>query len=601
MLLVYFGTDLIATWGLNLQFGVTGVLNFAYIVDLAVGAYAYALMTLGPSSASGGFQSYFIGFKVSPALALVVAVLAGMAMGGVLSLIGLRRLRPDYQAVALLVVSIVTVTIVEADQGIVNGYPGLTLIPNPLGGFGPNGSGWGYVVLVLGLAAVGYLVMRQLTDTPFGRTLRAVRDDEVAARGIGKNVVWLRAVVQIVGGGFAALSGALLAGFIGAWSPGAWQYVETISLLSAVIVGGMGNNIGVMLGTALVPVLIQQGAQYVPSISGQPGLAEDFSWVILGVLIVVFIWFRPQGVVPERRPRYAFARGRRQPQADPPATAAPEPSAAAAAALPALRLVERRRAEPQAADRPLLEVHDLVVQFGGVRAVDHATCAVEAGQITGLIGPNGAGKSTLINAVSGFVRPSGGHVTFAGKDITAHSAERRAGVGLVRTFQLPRLFPRLSVIENLLVAVPNQRAETAVGVLGGRFYWGGEEEASLGTARELLRIFELEQKADEMAGTLSGGQQRMLEVTRALMTDPRLLLLDEPLAGLSPRWSEILEQALVQLRARGLTMVLVEHELGIVDRICDTVVVMAQGSVLATGQMAALRAQEEVQAAYVIG
>lgn len=602
VLLVYFGTDLIATWGLNLQFGVTGVLNFAYIVDLAVGAYVYALMTLGPSSASGGFQSYFIGFKLSPILALVIATVAGMAVGGILSLLGLRRLRPDYQAVALLVVSIVTVTVAQADLGIVNGNAGLTLIPNPLGGFGPTGSGWGYVVLVLGLAVVGYLVMRQLTDTPFGRMLRAVRDDEVAARGIGKNVVWLRTVVQIVGGGFAALSGALLAGFIGAWSPGAWQYVETISLLSAVIVGGLGSNLGVMLGTALVPVLIQQGSQFIPAVSGHPGLAEDLSWVVLGVLIVIFIWFRPQGIVPERRPRYGGPLGlaprRRGATAQSPPA---EQKAPSGAALPSLRIVERRKGAPKQVDRPLLQVDSLVVQFGGVRAVDNATCTVESGRITGLIGPNGAGKSTLINAVSGFVRPNAGRVLFEGRDVTGHSAERRANVGLVRTFQLPRLFSRLSVIENLLVAVPNQRAESAAGVVGGRWYWGREEEASIANARELLAIFELVEKSDEMAGTLSGGQQRMLEVTRALMTDPRLLLLDEPLAGLSPRWAELLEQALVQLRARGLTMVLVEHELGIVDRVCDTVIVMAQGSVLATGQMADLRTREEVQAAYVIG
>ncbi len=602
---MYFGTDLIATWGLNLQFGVTGVLNFAYIVDLAVGAYAYALMTLGPSAASGGFQSYFIGFKLSPILALIIATAAGMAIGGLLSLLGLRRLRPDYQAVALLVVSIVTVTVAEADLGLVNGNAGLTLIPNPLGGFGPTQSGWAYVVLVGVLAAVGYIVVRRLTDSPFGRTLRAVRDDEVAARGIGKNVVWLRAVVQIVGGGFAALSGALLAGFIGAWSPGAWQYVETISLLSAVIVGGMGNNLGVMLGTALVPVLIQQGAQYLPAVAGHPGLAEDMSWVVLGVMIVIFIWFRPQGVIPERRPRYRRLLGLAGAATGgtiSPAGATQLPSrAAAAATLPALHLVSRRAEGDLAHDRPLLEVKDVVVQFGGVRAVDSASCVMQAGQITGLIGPNGAGKSSLINAVSGFVRPNHGEVLFAGHDVARLSAERRANMGLVRTFQLPRLFPNLSAIENLLVAVPNQRAERTVGVLGGRSVWGKQEQASLETARELLEIFELAEKVDDMAGTLSGGQQRMLEVTRALMCDPRLLLLDEPLAGLSPHWSEILEQALVQLRARGLSMVLVEHELGIVDRICDNVIVMAQGKVLATGKMTDLRAQEEVQAAYVIG
>ncbi|HWG60421.1 MAG TPA: branched-chain amino acid ABC transporter ATP-binding protein/permease [Streptosporangiaceae bacterium] len=607
MLLVYFGTDLLATWGLNLQYGVAGVLNFAFIANLAVGAYAYAVLTLGPSSGNGGFQTYVIGLHLAPALAIVVATAAGCAFGALVGTIGLKRLRPDYQAIALLVVSIVALTVVQADSGLLNGNPGLTLFPNPLGGTGPTGNGWLYVVLVLAVCLVGFVVLRKFTDGPMGRSLRTVRDDDRAALSIGKNVVALRILVQCVGGGFAALSGALLAGFLGAWGPSAWQYVETMSLLTAVIVGGVASNLGVVVGTLLVPVVLQQAAQYLPQIPSRPGLAEDIGWMLTAILTIAFIWLRPRGIVPERRPRYG-AGARRLPFSMAPLTSVPAGSAPAPLAGGAIRAAPRapaqRRANAVAAQMnaaPLLSVRDIVVSFGGVRAVDGTSIDAPAAAITGLIGPNGAGKSTLINVVSGFIRAQQGQITFDGQDITRRAPNRRARHGLVRTFQLPRLFGRLTTIENLLVAARDHPAESVAGVILGRRHWAGAEQANLVRARELLARFEMTSHTDELAANLSGGQRRMLEVMRCLMTGPSMLLLDEPFAGLSPRWCGLLEQAMTGLREEGLAFVLIEHELGIIDRLCDSVVVMAQGRVLSTGTMAELRTRREVQAAYVIG
>lgn len=462
VLLVYLGTDLIATWGLNLQFGVTGVLNLAYIVEVAIGAYIYAVFTLGPASGNGGFQSYIIGLHWPVAAAIAMAIVAGAATGGLLGLIGNRRLRPDYQAVALLVVAVVAVTTVEADGGLFNGNAGLTLIPNPLGGTGPIGNPWGYVLLVALLALASYWLLRRLTDGPMGRTLRAVRDDDKVAASIGKNVVGLRIMVQCVGGAFAGLSGALLVGFVGAWSPSAWQYIETMALLIAVIVGGTGNNWGVALGTLIVPVAIQQGTQFIPAIGGQAGLAEDIGWMLLGLLAIAFIWLRPDGLIAERRPRYQ----RKLSQLAPEKVPGTSPPSQAPATVPA------RVASTDASvkTQPLLEVKDLVVRFGGVRAVDGASWSAARGQVTGLIGPNGAGKSTVINVISGFQRPDAGQVLFDGKDVTRLTPEKHVHRGLVRTFQLPRGFRRLTVVENLLVAAQHQRSET----------WSGARPPSCG-------------------------------------------------------------------------------------------------------------------------
>jgi len=226
---------------------------------------------------------------------------------------------------------------------------------------------------------------------------------------------------------------------------------------------------------------------------------------------------------------------------------------------------------------------------------------VAAGSITGLIGPNGAGKSSVLAIVSGFLAPTSGSVHFGGELVSGHSAYRLARLGLVRTFQLSSEFERLSVIENLLVAAPNQRGDRLRDVLAGRWRWRAEEEEAVARARELLARFEIPEKEDDLAGDLSGGQKRLLELARALMTEPKLLLLDEPMAGVNPALIRRIEAHLMALRDEGLTMLMVEHELGVVERLCDPVVVMAQGQVLSSGTMAELRANEEVLDAYLAG
>ncbi len=304
VMLVYLGTDLLAVWGLNLEFGVAGVANLAYIVVVAAGAYTYAVLTLGPSSNLGGFQQYIGGFTLPWPLALLAGAAAGAVVGTIIGITGLKRLRQDYQAVAMLVVSLMVATVVSADVGLFNGSAGLALIPNPFSTLDPETARWAYVGLVAVCCVLGFFVLRRFTTGPLGRTLRAVRDDDVAASAMGKDVIRLRLLVQAVGGGMGGLSGALLAGFIGGWSPSAWVYIETLAFLSCVIVGGIGSDRGATLGTVIVAVLLLQGVQFLPQFPSSPGLSEDLGWIVLATATIVFIWLRPQGVLPERRPRY---------------------------------------------------------------------------------------------------------------------------------------------------------------------------------------------------------------------------------------------------------------------------------------------------------
>jgi ABC-type branched-subunit amino acid transport system ATPase component len=248
-----------------------------------------------------------------------------------------------------------------------------------------------------------------------------------------------------------------------------------------------------------------------------------------------------------------------------------------------------------------LELVDLRCQFGGVKAVDGVSLAVAEGRVTGLIGPNGAGKTTVLRLIAGALEPTGGRILHEGDDVTGEPPYSMARRGVIRTFQLSSEFAHLTVAENLLVAAPGQRGSSFLGSLRGRRHWRSQQAELIEKVAALLRRFSMVEKADEYAGRLSGGQKRLLEIMRALMAEPRILLLDEPLAGVNPTLRIEIEAHLQELREEGMTMVMVEHELGSVERVCDTVVVMAQGRVLASGSMAEMRQNAKVVDAYLVG
>jgi branched-chain amino acid transport system permease protein len=251
--------------------------------------------------------------------------------------------------------------------------------------------------------------------------------------------------------------------------------------------------------------------------------------------------------------------------------------------------------------RPLLVATDVHRHFEGMRAVDGASIEALPGHITGLIGPNGAGKSTLLAVLAGTLPASSGTVVFDGEDITRLPAFRRARRGLVRTFQLPSEFAQLTVLENLVVAAPNNRGDSLRGALLGKRYWKRDEDALVDRARELLDRFNMSAKESDYAASLSGGQKRIVEIMRALMLEPRLLLLDEPMSGVHPSIIDEIASYCEALRDEGLTIVMVEHELHMIERMCDPVIVMAQGRIIGQGSMAALRQQREIVDAYLVG
>jgi ABC-type branched-subunit amino acid transport system permease subunit len=307
-LLVYFGVNTIACWSLNLQYGVGGVLNFAFILFQAIGAYTAAVLTLGPSN-SLSFQQYFVGAKLPFPLPWIAAMVVAGVAAAFVGMFALRPARRDYQAMVMLVVSIIAATLVVSQGSWFNGQNGLAAIPKPFANslnLGLVGYGWFYVGLTALTAACVYFFVHRLTSSPWGRRLRAMREDPEALESLGGNVKRESLKVYVIGGSLAGLSGAVLVQFIGAWAPGSWATGETFLYFVAIIIGGAGNNFGAMLGAALVLGGFEEALRYLPSF-GYTGLAEAIQFMLLGVLILAFLWWRPAGIVPERRRRFKEA------------------------------------------------------------------------------------------------------------------------------------------------------------------------------------------------------------------------------------------------------------------------------------------------------
>jgi ABC-type branched-subunit amino acid transport system ATPase component/ABC-type branched-subunit amino acid transport system permease subunit len=604
ILLVYGAVDVIACLALSYQFGVAGVTNFGLIIFQAAGAYAAAILSLPPDTANGGFQRYIGGWNLPFPVPWLGAAAAGALLALPFTFLVGRRLRGDFAAIGLLVTAVLANLLVTNYVPLFNGDAGVAIVPAPLQSnvftTTSNAYQFGYAAGVIVLAAGVYWFVRRVTESPYGRTLRAMRDNDRVADSLGKNLFSLRTGSLILGGAVAGLSGGLLVSFISVWSPPAWTYAETIVLFAAVIIGGAGNHAGAVLGAVLVPVGFEEITRFITSANPNlpPNLLPSLQWVAIGLLITVFLWFRPQGVLPERRRVIALPAVPAIGRAAPLARAAHDDRSRAHRAGTHRDRHDRPRPEPGG---DVLQAVGLSRDFGGVHAVADVGFGIRPGTLTGLIGPNGAGKSTLMGLLAGTERPSAGRVIYQGEDITAMPAFRRAQRGLVRTFQLASEFKRLTVMENLLSAAPGNRGDSFRGAVAGRRYWGRDEAASVARAADILRRFGLDSLANHYAGELSGGQRRLVEIMRALMAEPDMLLLDEPMAGVYPELARRIGQALQGLCREGLTVLMVEHELGITDEFCDPVIVMADGSLLAQGTMAQLRKRTDVVEAYLVG
>ena len=305
-LIVFFFIFAISTWGLNLQFGTAGILNFTYITFFAIGGYFTGVAMLGRPDALSHMR-YILGLGLPFPIALLFGAGAAAILGLLVGLVALRRLRSDYLAIVTVSVGAIVYDLINVNTELFNGADGIAGVPYPFQralGLDPNN----YTIFYVGLSGLFALVLGiiafRIYNSPLGRTLRAIREDSDVAAAFGKDTDRFRMIAMVVGCIYAGIAGGLLIGFISALNPGGWTAGETFLLYAALLLGGRGNNWGAVLGAFLVPVLFQEATRYLPQIPGHPELIPAVRNMIVGALLIAILWFRPEGVLPERKARF---------------------------------------------------------------------------------------------------------------------------------------------------------------------------------------------------------------------------------------------------------------------------------------------------------
>jgi branched-chain amino acid transport system permease protein len=544
--------------GLCLSLGIAGQINLGQVAFFGVGAYASAIFTTK------------LGWNFWPAavLAVVVAVLAGLLIG-----IPALRVQSHYLGIVTLGLALAFTALV-GNLSIAGQAEGLLGLPvPPLGGVDLSSHYLYYyleLVALLLFAPFAYFVV----FTRFGRRLRAMRDDNLAAASTGVEVPLARMASFALAGFFGGIAGVLYAGLVRYVSPPSFNIDTMFLLLAMVIIGGRFSLTGTLIGVIALTVVREELSDY-----------ASVAQFVYGGLIVLMVVFAPTGLAgAPRRIRQLLSRGT---------------TAAAGGTGPFVPSATGR--QTVTAEHPALEVEKLSKRFRGLTALDSVSVRVEAGEIHGIVGPNGSGKTTLFNTVSGIYTCNGGRVRLFGADVTDAKAYRLSHLGVARTFQNLRLFGRLTVRDNILVALDRSRIWWSwryilwpVGV------WRGERELRR-RAQELLVEYGLEAVADSVPGELPYGTQRRVEIARAMAAAPRLLLLDEPAAGLNQQETNQLAEIARSVRDQGTTVILIEHNMSLVMSLCDRVTVLANGAVIADDVPEVVANDPEVIKAYLGG
>jgi branched-chain amino acid transport system permease protein len=596
--------------GLNIVVGYAGLLDLGYAAFFAIGAYAMALLNspvLG-SPLYGHAWSFWLCIWIAAA----VSALLGVAIGA-----PTLRVRGDYLAIItlgfgeIIPVAIRNLGDITIDLGgwrpverlnLTGGENGVNPVGRPyLPGvpFETDPTPWYFLILVIGLASLW--AMNRLRDSRLGRAWMAIREDETAADCTGVNPVSTKLLAFALGASFAGFAGSVYAAKLTAITPGAFEFQVSIMLLCMVVLGGAGSLRGVILGGMLITifdrVVLSQSTSLVRWLgrtAGVPLLASIdltlWRWFFFGLGLVLVMLLRPQGLAGRRRGAVTFAPEEAEPVA---AESSPPPRTEA---IPDWL---RERVASSGAG-PILEVAGLTRRFGGVVALNDVDLVVPRGAIIGLIGPNGAGKTTFFNAVTGLVRPDGGRITFEGASLVGLRPNAIVARGIARTFQSIRLFPEMTVLENVLVGEHCRLGATVYGAVRRPPSVVAEERRARERGRALLAFVGLGGKEDDRARNLPYGDQRRLEIARALATEPRLLLLDEPTAGMNPRETETLTDLIGLLRRElALSILLIEHDMEVVMRISDRITVLDYGTRIAEGTPAEIQRHPRVIEAYL--
>ena len=554
----YVGLYSIVALGLVLLTGVAGQTSFGQAAFVGLGAYTTAVLS--------------VQYAVSPWLSLGAGLLLTLALALCLGFITLR-MKGHYLPLATIAWGI-SLYFLFGNVEILGGHTGLSGIP-ALNLFGLELRNERYFYfLIWGIALAALWATRNLLDSRPGRAVRALRGHLEMAEAFGVDAARLKIVVFVYAALLAAISGWLYAHLQRFVNPTPFGINQGIEYLFMAVVGGAGSVWGAVVGATLITLAKQLLQDYLPLILGKSG---NFEIVVFGILMVVLLQRARDGVWPWI--------ARLVPPAKPPrlADAPPLPS----------------RAQPAATTGTLLDVRAAHKAFGGLVAVNKLSFAIQRGEILGLIGPNGAGKSTMFNLISGALEPTSGDIVYDGESIAGLLPFEIARRGVGRTFQHVKLVPAMSVLDNVALGA---YLRGSAGVVAAAFALDRAEEArtKAEAARAIGRVG-LAPHLHDAAGSLPLGKQRIVEIARALAADPALLLLDEPAAGLRYLEKQELASLLRQLKAEGMTVLLVEHDMDFVMGLTDRLVVMEFGQKLAEGLPTEIQSNPAVLEAYLGG
>lgn len=601
--------------GLNIVVGFAGLLDLGYAAFFAIGAYTYGALSsyqiqpewssfwepfqwLGlvehlKTAGSVGTVHLDVSFWLMLPISALVAAFFGLVFG-----VPTLRLKGDYLAIVTLGFGEIVPIVARNTPYITNGAQGLSGVTTPkLFGFDFSVLSTPYYYLGLAIIVMLIFVSTRLKYSRVGRAWLAIREDEIAAEAMGVNRTKLKLLAFAIGASFAGMTGTFFVAKLQTASPEMFMFPVSIMILVMIVLGGIGSVAGVVVGALILQLLqswfLQDLTQWIHALGNWTGIVflQNLDLVqaielIFGVILVVMMLYRRQGLIPERAAVTALTYEQQH--------AMPSHSAVEAGLAP----LHRRTID---LGTPLLDIKALAKSFGGIKAVNRIDLEVMPGSIVAIIGPNGSGKTTFFNIITGLVEPDGGRVLLAGEDVTGLKPHQIVEKGIARTFQNLRLFSNMTLMENALVGA---HTRTSTGAIGAVLRLPGvkrEEAAARARALEILRIFgnRLMPRLQHLALSLSYANRRRLEIARALVSEPVLLLLDEPTAGMNPTETLELTNQIRHLRERGVTILLIEHKLTVVNEIADKVIVLDHGEKIAEGTPKQVHSNKEVLRAYL--
>ena len=533
--------------GLNILTGLSGQISIGHAGFFAIGAYTGSLL----------MTQMEWNFWLAGAIAVFAAAMMGIALA-----IPALRVKGPYLAMVTIAFGIIVERILIEWIDLTGGFGGIVNIPQSKF-LGITPALRDVVLLAWIVAILALMSFAALKRGNWGRAFQAVRDDEIAAGAIGLNPLKVKVTSFALSAAFTGLGGIFFAAVVGFISPDSFTFHRSILFLLVVILGGLGTVAGALIGAIVLVIL--------------PELLHDFAdyqLLVFGILLLLTLWLTPEGIV-----SFFLRRFRHSNPVYPPEATLDD--------LPTLAIKNQNNST--------LEVKRVSISFGGIKAVDQVDLVASAGTVTAAIGPNGAGKTTLLNLICGFYRPQAGSVYLGKQDLTGKNSLTVARAGLSRTFQATRLFNSLSVIDNLRVAYSSQKLGNILTALWGR----KKEQKPPAELLALLAFIGYRGDIYARADSLSFGDRRRVEIARALATSPQVLLLDEPAAGLGETDRDWLAKLIRLLGDRGIKVILIEHDMELVMKIADRVVVLDSGKIICTGNPEKVQQDGKVLEAYL--